>query len=457
MYLPCISAAAALGANITEKSLLDYPAARNPIEVSSGGASWTWGSWTELLSGIDKEFALVGLVIAGASPYTWRYSLDIGYGDAGSEQPCIGISGGNDYSSGGGTWECFKVIKPFRKFTAGTRLAARLKTSYDGTVSVYIKPVYVETPITEAGALPTWTYKRTITIDNTSGSELTDFPVKVVLDTANFDYSHCKVDGGDIRFYDGQTELSYYMDAWDVSGESIIYVKVPFIPAGGTKTIEMRYGNPEANPVQNPDDVCLIYDTFEQDAVGSPPSKWTVVGTSGSVRVTSSQSYDGNKSLDLESNNNPPDPVGIRKDLALPEMFTVEYYMRPKFGIRYNGLRAFKDTSCAISFYSRYYDPSNARLYYLDEATWVADGTHPWDSWRQLKYLAKVTSYTYDLWLGGVKRATDAGFCNDVAPNRLELRFQSNSNQGHLYLDKIIVRKAADPEPIASLGGEEEL
>ncbi len=93
-------------------------------------------------------------------------------------------------------------------------------------------------------------YRRPITIDNTGSSySLTDYQIKVTLTTSNFDYSKAKSDGSDIRFTDsdGVTILDYWIEKWNTSGTSILWVKVPNIPASSTKTIYMYYGNPTAS------------------------------------------------------------------------------------------------------------------------------------------------------------------------------------------------------------------
>jgi len=98
-----------------------------------------------------------------------------------------------------------------------------------------------------------WRYRRAITITERTGYTLTDYQVKIVLTPDNFDYSKAAPDGSDIRFTDsdGLTELSYWIERWDPGGESIIWVKVPEIPGGGTKVIYMYYGNPKAESRSN--------------------------------------------------------------------------------------------------------------------------------------------------------------------------------------------------------------
>ena len=46
-------------------------------------------------------------------------------------------------------------------------------------------------------------YRRKITVTEQSGNDLTDYQVLVELNSSNFDFSHAKSDGSDIRFHDG--------------------------------------------------------------------------------------------------------------------------------------------------------------------------------------------------------------------------------------------------------------
>jgi len=88
-------------------------------------------------------------------------------------------------------------------------------------------------------------YKREITITELSGNDLTDYPVCIDLDATNFDFSHAKSNGEDVRFVDENGNLLYHwIQQWDVSSKQArIWVKVPSIPANSTKTIFMYYGS----------------------------------------------------------------------------------------------------------------------------------------------------------------------------------------------------------------------
>ncbi len=98
-----------------------------------------------------------------------------------------------------------------------------------------------------------WNYRRPIIIKERSGSDLVDYQVRIELNTNNFDYSKAKSDGSDIRFTDsdGVSPLPYWIEVWNPSGTSIIWVKIHKIPANSEKTIYMYYGNPNAESESN--------------------------------------------------------------------------------------------------------------------------------------------------------------------------------------------------------------
>ena len=126
------------------------------------------------------------------------------------------------------------------------------------------------------GWLSGWSYRRAITIAEQSGSTLTDYQVRIELNSSNFDFSKANADGSDIRFTadDGETLLSYYIEKWDSTNEeAIIWVKVPSIPANGDVTIYMYYGNSSAVSESDGEAVFEFFDDFEGTELDT--NKWT--------------------------------------------------------------------------------------------------------------------------------------------------------------------------------------
>ena len=90
-------------------------------------------------------------------------------------------------------------------------------------------------------------YQRAITVDNTANpSTLTDYQVAVVMDTASSIASgRMSLDCRDMRFTDTDrsTALAYWIEAGCNTPYTIVWARVPQIPAGATKTIYVTYGD----------------------------------------------------------------------------------------------------------------------------------------------------------------------------------------------------------------------
>ncbi|MDY6834082.1 MAG: DUF2341 domain-containing protein [Chloroflexota bacterium] len=110
-----------------------------------------------------------------------------------------------------------------------------------------------------------WKYKRSITLAPTTPED--NYQVKIELTTLNFDYSNAQDDGDDLRFYDSAgNPLSYWIENWDTSGTSTVWIKVP---TSGTSTVDMYYGNPIASSASNGDDTFNVFLNFTRDGVVS--------------------------------------------------------------------------------------------------------------------------------------------------------------------------------------------
>jgi len=140
------------------------------------------------------------------------------------------------------------------------------------------------------GWLSGWAYRRAVTITNNTSTDLTDYQVRIELDSSNFDFSKANADGSDIRFAadDGETLLAYWIEKWDSSNEqAVIWVKVPSIPAGGSTTIYLYYGNPQAQSESDPEQVFEFFDDFEGDSLDT--NKWVkTIESSASVTLSDS-------------------------------------------------------------------------------------------------------------------------------------------------------------------------
>jgi len=94
-----------------------------------------------------------------------------------------------------------------------------------------------------------------IEITENTGNALTDYQVLINLNTGNFNYSHViDANGNDIRFDCDDTECSYWIETWNTSDDSKIWVRIPNLDSNQTKMLYMFYGYISALQMSNGDD-----------------------------------------------------------------------------------------------------------------------------------------------------------------------------------------------------------
>jgi len=111
-----------------------------------------------------------------------------------------------------------------------------------------------------------WIYSQQLNI-NSTGNELTDFQIAIMLNNQSFDYSRANPDGSDIRFSTDSTfnftpNIPYWIEMWDTLGISIIWIKIPNIPASGNTSVYMFFGNSVAQASSDPNAVFYLFDNF---------------------------------------------------------------------------------------------------------------------------------------------------------------------------------------------------
>jgi len=121
-----------------------------------------------------------------------------------------------------------------------------------------------------------------IKIVEQSGRELTEYQVKVEITDPDF-FSKC-TDQRYVEFYDEdkQTLLSHYTELFDTANKiAIFWVKVPSIPANGTKMIYLNINTSRTEDLSDGEATFDFFDDFSGDSLDT--SKWNLVkGTEGS-------------------------------------------------------------------------------------------------------------------------------------------------------------------------------
>ncbi len=100
-----------------------------------------------------------------------------------------------------------------------------------------------------------WGYRKAVTIDNsTNSATLTNYQVQITTDTATpVSQGKMNSDCSDLRFTDsdGTTFLNYWIETGCNTASTLVWVKIPSVPASSTKTIYEYYGNSSATAVSS--------------------------------------------------------------------------------------------------------------------------------------------------------------------------------------------------------------
>lgn len=121
-------------------------------------------------------------------------------------------------------------------------------------------------------------------IDPTGLTGLTGIPLLVTLGPADVDYGDFTANGDDIRFVADGASVPYEIEKWDPEGQSLLWVRVPEIPAAGAcSPLHMYYNNPGASAGADNDAVWdnsyeVVYHFAEDAAMND------VLDSSGSER-----------------------------------------------------------------------------------------------------------------------------------------------------------------------------
>jgi hypothetical protein len=123
---------------------------------------------------------------------------------------------------------------------------------------ILLTTLFFAQPVLGQSVFPgNWSVKVRLEISSDNiNSTLTDFPVAVILDNTNFDFSAAQADGSDVRFTtaDGITLLTFERERHDNTGEQGVYwVKIPSVSSTENTVFYLYYGNSEATDASSTD------------------------------------------------------------------------------------------------------------------------------------------------------------------------------------------------------------
>jgi gliding motility-associated-like protein len=201
--------------------------------------------------------------------------------------------------------------------------------------SIHIITVLISMIISSGYAQPClngWKYRATVTIENLSGSILSDFQLSFRINTQQLIVEgKLKFDGGDIRMLSSTgSVLPHWIEPSTVNTSTTnVWVKVSSIPVG-ISNVYLFYGNPTAPNIANGEQTFEFFDGFDDAIIN--PAEWMKCGT-GNFTI-------GGGSLRLNSVNN-NDKAVLRTSRSFSGPLTAEMYVHSVSGSgSYIGLAA---------------------------------------------------------------------------------------------------------------------
>ena len=170
---------------------------------------------------------------------------------------------------------------------------------------------------------PSWGYRKSVTVNNTSNpNALTNYQVKVSLNSSSFDFSKAQSGGQDIRFTasNGTTLIDHWIEGWNsVAQTATLWAEVPTVPGSGTAVVYMYFSNLGASSTSNGDATFNFFDGFSGQA--GPPDVY-----GNWERVVVDNTYNGAHNVVIENvdGDNKPDLVADAYRAS-----TVVWYKQP--------------------------------------------------------------------------------------------------------------------------------
>jgi hypothetical protein len=130
---------------------------------------------------------------------------------------------------------------------------------------------------------------RTVTVTNTPpNATLSNHQVEVNVPWA----ATMRSDFGDIRFFDAnQNPVPYWVESYTLSGTAKVWLKVPSVPASGSATLYMVYGN---NTLTTQSNGAAVFEFFD-DFAAFNAARWSATGAytmfNGRMNVTTGSVY----------------------------------------------------------------------------------------------------------------------------------------------------------------------
>jgi len=301
--------------------------------------------------------------------------------------------------------------------------------------------------------------KKPIVITNHHGKNLTDYQIKLLINTTKeVDSGRMQPDCSDMRFINSKGEnLNYWIknpsSCNDSSTYTIVWVKVNLSKNSNTY-IYMTYGSPNAKSMSNGSNVFIDFDDFDHETEGSNPKNWMEYsdGGNGVIKIDHSQYVSYPNSLHYHRYNSYGDWWAIKdiNDISLSNNYIVEWDAKIK---NINRIFMYGHNTHPITWGYRW----GPRILFEDDGYIKSAGTladftslQPYSSmkWYHFKiYNINFKSKTYSL---EIDRADDWNNLK-MGPNVTNIGawciLGKRYNDTEMWLDNFIIRKQVYPQP----------
>jgi hypothetical protein len=231
---------------------------------------------------------------------------------------------------------------------------------------------------------------------------------------------------------------------------------VPSIPAGGSTTVYVWYGNPSATSAANGDTVFLFFDDFSGTSLNT--TKWTVVSSSSNVTVSVSN---GLLTFAGASGGSTWKEYTLKSTTVLPDLN--EIIARVKWSMTSNAtaviLNHHNSTAYQQFYYNSVWKAYYLRtyiqgVYYYTSFSMANDNPANFEYWK-LRYNGSYLSAHRSLngadWTILLARNTNIITTNFTAGISETVQ---GTTINYYYVDYIAAKKYVEPEPSVSIGDE---
>ncbi|MCK5603467.1 DUF2341 domain-containing protein, partial [Candidatus Pacearchaeota archaeon] len=340
----------------------------------------------------------------------------------------------------------YYTTDPHEPSASDTEYTEAIIVSSSETIrAIAVKTDLIDSSVAEASYDIHYPTEETISVNNANTVALTDLQVRVVLD-GTFNYEGFSDTGDEVRFYNGNTELSYYVESFDREGQSAVYwVKVDSLPAETSTDITLSPFKAGLNAASDGNSTFNFFDDFNGSDLDT--SVWdTIVTTQGTASVSGgifsltnpSGGWGGSGGLYVQATDIP--------GLISTDAFTADARI---LRTSTDGFWYVNDVSAASSAYSTH---RGLWLMHGDNApNYIAAGTSFTNSWRV--YNVKVNPVNDITYKWG---STFGSWENTLTENRtpgatFNVKFSMRGYSGTgIKVDYVRVRKHAAVEPTIS-------